>query len=178
MVARLDPMKDHMTFLAAATLFSKMYPDAYFVCVGDGSVGYRNDLLSSAESISLGSRIIWAGEYRDVCAAYNAFDIVTLTSSFGEGFPNVIGEAMACARPVVATDVGDAALVLGDHGARVPPRRPDLLAQAWSRMQQRLQTDGDALCAAARARVVEKFSVEAMVEASERVFSDLCDKSK
>jgi glycosyltransferase involved in cell wall biosynthesis len=174
MVARLDPMKDHMTFLAAAALFSKIHADARFVCVGDGPAAYRSELSSSAESIGLGSRIIWAGESQEVSAAYNAFDIVTLTSSFGEGFPNVIGEAMACARPVVATDVGETARVLGDHGELVPPRRPDLVAQAWSRMRQRILAEGETLGTTARAHVVDNFSVEAMVERSEKVFANLC----
>jgi glycosyltransferase involved in cell wall biosynthesis len=79
---------------------------------------------------------------------------------------------------VVATDVGEAALVVGDHGEVVPPRRPDLLAQAWSRMRRRILANGEAHCTAARARIVEKFSVEAMVETSEKVFFDLCARTK
>ena len=67
-------------------------------------------------------------------AAYSAFDVATLSSSFGEGFPNVIGEAMACRRACVVTPSGDSAHVVGDTGIVVEPRNPEALASGWRRM--------------------------------------------
>ena len=64
-------------------------------------------------------------------AVYNAFDIATLASAFGEGFPNAVGEAMACGIPVAATDVGDVRSIAGSSGEVVPPKNPDLLCAAW-----------------------------------------------
>src|SRR5262249_33434665 len=128
MVARLDPMKDHAGFIAAAAAFAQQHADARFVCVGDGPPAYRRDLATMADARGLGERLVWAGEVNDLRAVYNAFDVATLPSAFGEGFPNAVGEAMACGVPVVATDVGDIRLMLGDSGEVVPPRRPDLLA--------------------------------------------------
>ena len=63
---------------------------------------YRDELAALARSLGLGDRLVWAGENGNLNAAYNAFDIATLSSAFGEGFPNVVGEAMACGIPVVA----------------------------------------------------------------------------
>src|SRR5262245_56352612 len=95
-VARLDPMKDHANYLRAAAEFARDHPEARFVCVGDGPPKYRDELEALARSLGLEDRLLWAGESGNVIAAYNAFDIATLPSAFGEGFPNVVGEAMAC----------------------------------------------------------------------------------
>ena len=104
--------------------------------------------------------------------ACNACDLATLTSSFGEAFPNVVGEAMACGVPVVATDVGDTRSIIGASGEIVPPQRPDLLSAAWERMRLRLGSDSR-LLEAARAAIVGRFSVDQMVERTEALLSDL-----
>lgn len=94
-------------------------------------------------------------------AVYSALDIVS-SSSFGEGFANVIAEAMACERPCVVTDVSDSARIVGSTGEVVPPRNPDALAEAIVRMLDRLKASPDLGCQA-RARIVAEFSVERMV---------------
>ncbi|HEY6994616.1 MAG TPA: glycosyltransferase, partial [Xanthobacteraceae bacterium] len=146
-VARLDPMKDHASLLRAAAGFARENPDARFVCVGDGPL--RVELERLANSLALADRVVWVGEIADARAAYNAFDIATLASAFGEGFPNVVGEAMACGIPVAATDVGDVRLVVDAQGEVVPPKDPDALRAAWGRLRQRLARE-PSLRAAAR----------------------------
>lgn len=174
MVARLDPMKDHATFLAAAGAFARAQPAARFVCVGDGPAGYRSHLEDLARRRGLENRIVWTGEMSANRAVYSAFDIATLSSAFGEGFPNVIGEAMACGTPVVATDVGDVALIVGDCGEVVPPRRPDSLSAGWSRMRERLGGDHADLQAKIRTRIVEHYDINRSVERTEQVLAALC----
>lgn len=172
-VARLDPMKDYENFLAAAASFTRDHSDAIFVCVGDGSEEYRKHLLHHARELGIADRIRWTGELVDVRSAYNAFDIATLSSRI-EGFPNVIGEAMACGIPVVATDVGDTALIIGNHGETVPPERPDLLSAGWSRLRHRLTLE-PGLRMAARNCIVANYSVDAMVDRTEKLFTALCN---
>jgi glycosyltransferase involved in cell wall biosynthesis len=111
--------------------------------------------------------MIWTGAQPAGHAAYNAFDLATLSSAFGEGFPNVVGEAMACGTPVAATDVGDSGVVIDGCGEVVAPRDPALLAEAWLRLRARLAREGEALRQAARARIVDHYSVEGMVRQSE-----------
>ena len=173
MVARLDPMKDYAGFIAAAAAFAQKNPDARFVAVGDGASAYRRELANVAEAHGLGGRLVWAGEASELRPVYNAFDIATLSSAFGEGFPNAVGEAMACGIPVVATDVGDIRLVIGDCGEVVPPRRPDLLAEGWMRLRSRARENPD-LRAEARARILRLFDVNTMVDKTEQVLSALC----
>jgi glycosyltransferase involved in cell wall biosynthesis len=174
MVARLDPMKDHPTFIAAAADFARQHPDSRFVCVGDGPPAYRRQLETLARSHGLDGRILWAGESAVTREVYNACDIATLSSAFGEGFPNVVAEAMACGVPVVATDLGDNAVIVGDRDAIVPPRQPQLLSAAWARMRERLARASTPLRADLRTRIVQHYSVDTMVEKTEDVLSALC----
>lgn len=171
-IARLDPMKDHATFINAAAQFAQSNPDAHFVCVGEGEASYREKLKHLAQSSCLNGRLFWAGEVADMKAAYNAFDIVTLSSAFGEGFPNVLGEAMACGVPVVATDVGDARLIVDDFGEVSPAGNARLLCAGWMRLRERLARD-KSLPAAARQFIAESFSVDTMVSRTETVLSAL-----
>ena len=172
MVARLDPMKDHPTFLAAAAEFAQDNPDAMFVCVGDGPAAYRDELIARGRSLGLATRILWAGETGDLRGAYNAFDVATLSSSFGEGFPNVVAEAMSCGIPVAATDLGDVRTIVDAFGEVVPPQRPDQLAMAWRKLRRRL-TQEPGLPAGARDAIVTRFSIDEMVRRSEVALSRL-----
>ena len=172
MVARLDPMKDHANFLRAASIFMEKDKNARFVCVGDGAEAYRGELRRMAQSFGISDQVIWAGDRVAIKDAFNAFDIATLSSAFGEGFSNVVGEAMACGIPVAATDVGDNRLVIEECGEVVPPHNPELLSAAWSRLAERLR-NSDGLRAAARQRIVNHFSVERMVVSSERFIESL-----
>jgi glycosyltransferase involved in cell wall biosynthesis len=170
--ARLDPMKDHANLLQAAASFARENSDARFVCVGDGPAGYRLRLTTLAESLGLADQVVWVREVRDMKAAYNAFDIATLSSAFGEGFPNMVGEAMACGVPVAATDVGDVRLITGELGEVVPPKNPDLLCAAWRRLRQRVAQD-PGLRNNARERIVTNYSLETMVRRTEGALGQL-----
>jgi glycosyltransferase involved in cell wall biosynthesis len=171
MVARIDPMKDHGNFLRAAAAFLATCPTARFVCVGDGDAAYRRSLVQQAEALELGGAVIWAGERHDLAAVYSALDIATLSSAFGEGFPNVLGEAMACGTPVVATDVGDSSVILGDAGIVVAHGDPGALAEGWRAMAARVGADRAGASAAARTRIVERFSVARLVDRTERALT-------
>ncbi|TKB63784.1 MAG: glycosyltransferase, partial [Nitrospira sp.] len=121
LVGRLDPMKGHETFIKAAALLSQQRDNIRYICVGDGPEVFKRKLVALSEEVGLGHRLIWASAGDDVGAIYNALDLVTSCSSYGEGFSNVIGEAMACGRPCVVTDVGDAKRIVGDTGYVVVP---------------------------------------------------------
>lgn len=170
-IARLDPMKDHRIFLKAASLLAKGRDDVRFVCVGDGPEPYKSELKKLSHELGLEGKLIWAGTHQDMPAVYNAIDIVTSSSSFGEGFPNVIGEAMACGVPCVATDVGDSALIVGDAGVVVPPKNPERLASGLRALLEKGCADGGEK---ARSRIIEHFSLNSMVQMTEEI---LCQRA-
>lgn len=167
LVARLDVLKDHPSFLRACALLAQQHDELRFVCVGAGTVAYRAELAALAVELGISARLIWAGARQDMSAVYSALDVVC-SSSISEGFPNVIGEAMACAVPCVVTDVGDSARVVGALGEIVAPHNAVALAGALARMLARIETDTD-LGSRARARVIEEFSVDRMVLRTEHV---------
>ena len=156
-LARLDPMKDHATFLRAAKMMAEVSPNLHFLCVGEGPE--REKLVALAEKLGIAHRVSFTGE-ADSASALNAFDIACSTS-ITEGFPNAIAEAMACGKPCVVTDVGDSALIVGDHGLIVSPRDPDALARAVLRQVESLPASGHS---AARQRIVDHFSLDASIE--------------
>ena len=123
LIARVDPKKDHATFLEAAVRAAARSAKLRFVLIGLGSEG-----LPVPDPIA--ERVVALGRRSDLPRLMRGLDAVVLSSAFGEGFPNVIGEAMASALPTVVTDVGDAAELVGPAGLVVPPQAPDALAEA------------------------------------------------
>ena len=161
-VARLHPMKDHPTFLAAAEELVTKFPRARFALVGEGSPEYQAELERRCTP-PVASRTIWAGHRADMTAVYSAVDVVVLSSKFGEGFPNVVGEAMSCQTPCVVTDVGDAARVVGECGTVVAKQSPRELAEALGALASLPAEDFRALGTAARQRIENNFSVASLV---------------
>jgi glycosyltransferase involved in cell wall biosynthesis len=164
-VARLDPMKDHNTFLEGAARLAARIPSARFVAVGGGSPEYERSLRQRAAALGLENRLHWAGARNDMPAVYSALDVSTSTS-IGEGFPNAVAEAMACGTPCVVTDAGDSAWITGELGEVVTPRDPDALADAWVRV---IAQPAAWPSNKHRERIVREFSVERLVTDTERL---------
>ena len=151
-------MKDHPTFLRAAALLAAEHADVRFVCVGGGTAELSDRYRALASELGLDEKLVWTGARDDVAATYNALDVATLSSAFGEGFPNVVAEAMATGKRCAVTQVGDAALIVGDLGIAVPPRDPRALADAIGQLLRLDDEQVQSLQRRARERIIEKFS--------------------
>ncbi len=172
LVGRLDPMKDHQTFLRACALLVQRLPHLRFVCIGEGPQAYQRMLKDQAQALNLTDYLIWSGTRLNMAPVYNGLDILCLTSAFGEGFPNVVGEAMACGVPCVVTDVGDAARIVGPTGEVVALRDPKALYAAISRMLIRIERDSS-LKLQTRARIVDNFKLELLTRRMEQLLQGL-----
>jgi glycosyltransferase involved in cell wall biosynthesis len=174
MVARLDPMKDHRTFLVAARLFAADHPGARFVCVGTQPAAQWQAFEPEWRASGLAGRLLWVPPRDDMPAVMNALDALTLCSRFGEGFPNVLAEAMACGVPVVTTTVGDAASVVGDCGTVVPIGDAPAIVDAWRRLTALPALQAAELSARSRDRIVTQFSLDQMVDRLIELYDRLC----
>lgn len=156
LVGRFHPMKDHAGFVTAAATLANALPNARFLIVGRGVTRPEAGVLGAIDNAGISGRTLVLEERADMVAVFNAVDVACSSSAWGEGFSNVLGEAMACGVPCVATDVGDAREIIGATGAVVPARDSAALAAALQRM---LSGDRSALGASARKRVMERFSI-------------------
>ena len=172
LAARFDPMKDHETFCAAVALVDAGLP-LRFVLVGRGTEPSNAALRSVIERYGVAARIACMGERLDLTDLFSALDAVTLSSAFGEGFPNVIGEAMAFQLPCVTTDVGDAAEIVGDTGIVVARRNPRQLSEAWLRLLWLGAAERAALGRRARERIAAHYSLDGVVDRYETLYDEL-----
>lgn len=172
LVGRLDPVKDHRTFLSAASRLAQVRSDVRFVCVGDGDPQYGRQMQQFAATLGIDDRVHWVPARADMPAVYNALDVACVSSN-SEGFPNVLAEAMSCGIPCVATDVGDVAWLLARPASIAPVGDAHGLAD---RMQSLLELDAVRSATIAREereRVVMHFSVTSLVSNTERALSSL-----
>jgi len=175
LVARLDSKKDHANFLKAAALLAAERTGVRFVCVGADGRQDRRELQAMAQDLGLGERIIWPGYSDRVEAVYPALDVNTLSSAYGEGFPNCIAEAMAAGVPCVVTDVGDSARIVGDYGSVVPPRDPAALAGGWRRLLDLSDDDKESLARNCRTTIQDNYSQSVMVQKMASMYTELAN---
>ena len=157
-VARVDPTKDHETFLAAMAEL----PQLRALLVGAGT-----------ENLPAAANVVRLGRRDDVPRLLAAADLVISSSRFGEGFSNAIAEGMACGLPAVATDVGDAGRIVGDSGIVVAPNDPPALAAAIRSLAAEPPAMRTARGVRARARVVENFSLPRAIERWQELYASV-----
>ena len=173
MVGRFHPQKDHIGLLEAISVVKMQRSDFRFMLVGRGCSHDNLILMNEINRRNLGSHIVLLGQRTDINYVMNGLDIHVLSSSYGEGFPNVLAEAMACGTPCVATDVGDTASIIGDAGWIVPPDDPVGLAEAMLSAIHERVSDEDRwqdLCNACRLQVVDQFDIKRMIDAYHAVW--------
>jgi glycosyltransferase involved in cell wall biosynthesis len=170
--ARLARQKDHATYLTAARLAADAEPRLAFLAAGQGVS------KTALERLGPGSPVVALGERADVTTLMEAVDAVTLTSAYGEGCPNGLGEAMARAVPVIATTAGGVGELLGDGGLTVAPRDARALANAYLAFARMTPSARAALGAAGRRRVEAQFSFDRFVSDHVRAYEALVEETR
>ena len=159
-IGRFHPMKGFETFLAAAGRVAarERGGETHWVLAGRQVELENSSLRAALEAAALGGRVHLLGQRRDMPTLLAALDGCCSSSHFGEGFPNIVAEAMACGVPCVVTDVGDSAAVVGDTGIVVPPADEAALAAALTELLGLTSAQRRDLGRGARRRIEEKFS--------------------
>jgi len=172
-VGRLHPIKGHRYMVRGWPLVTARFPAARMILVGPATPAQRAAIEREVSRTGCAGSVVIAGPRHDVPRLLGAMDVV-VAPSLAEGFSNVVLEAGAAGRPVVATRVGGnpEAIVDGETGLIVEPRDPGALARAIVALLEdpaRRARMGEA----ARRRVSDLFTVGRMIEAYEKLYSSL-----
>lgn len=175
MIARLDPMKDHLTMFKALRLIIDKGKQVELHIYGDGPDVYRQMLRERCVEIGIKDYVYWHGWTDNVWDTLSEIDIL-VSSSYGEGMSNTILEAMVSGRIIIATDVGDSKKMLleGSNkcGFIVPAKSPESIAHV---IEMILDDPEDALQRAEQAKIVAEkcFRIESMVEQYVSLYNEL-----
>ncbi|MTI00863.1 glycosyltransferase [Roseibium sp. RKSG952] len=163
--ARFHPQKDFGTFFRAFADARRKVPDLKARLAGDGVTSDNPEIREMLSTNDLPSdSVALCGDLSDMTDFYNSIDALVL-SSRTEGFPNVIAEAMSFGRPVVTTDVGDSALIVGDNGYVVPMRDPDAMAEAMVQTANWPAETYQSKSREAQDRIARRYSLTAIADA-------------
>ena len=173
LVARFHPQKDHSTFFAAARRLHRTCPDAHFILCGDGITWENPELAAEADQAGLRGCCHLLGRRSDMSFIQAALDFASSSSSTGEGFPNVLGEAMASGVPCAVTNVGDSARIVGETGRIVPPGDPEALVRAWEDLLGLPPEARTALGVAARDRIARQYSLPAIAARYSALYDEI-----
>jgi glycosyltransferase involved in cell wall biosynthesis len=122
-VGRLFPDKGHEYLLKALPIILKEFPNTIVLIVGDGDKGYEVKLKNMSRKLGIHQHVQFCGYIKNIKKIYNIIDVFVMPSLM-EGIPNVILEAMAFGKPIVATDVGGIPALIkdGETGILVKPK--------------------------------------------------------
>ena len=171
-VARYDPKKDHLSLIKALSLIQLKNIDFFCVLVGTNVNQNNIKLISEIKKFKLTNYVRLLGQNNNIGQIMNGIDIYVQSSSYGEGFPNVVAEAMACGTPCVATKVGDAGFIVGKNGWIVTPNSPVKLAKSIEKALCEIDSHNwNKRCSKARLRIKKNFNITKMIKLYDEVWN-------
>lgn len=174
LVARFDSQKNHKGFFDAARMLVHRVPEVYFMLVGTGINWENKDLVAFIGSQELTDSVRLLGQRDDIPRLTAALD-VAVSASWGEGFPNTIGEAMACEVPCVVTDVGDCAEIVGETGWVAAPGDAAALSHGMYAALTLPGPERARIGSMARARIADRYAIATVVDQYESLYRSLSD---
>lgn len=176
-LGRFNRDKDQENFVRAAGRLAQQNAQVRFLLVGRDLDAGNIELESWITQTGYADRFVLLGERTDVPVCLAAMDIFCL-SSRTEGFPNVVGEAMAMALPCVVTDVGDAAILVSDTGVVVPKEDFVALALGLSKVLEMTVGARQQLGQQAKSRIHAEFTMERARERFETLYRQIIEKGQ
>ncbi|MDR0672860.1 MAG: glycosyltransferase [Zoogloeaceae bacterium] len=173
MIGRFDPQKNHQGFFMAAGFLRERFSEARFLLAGSG-VDSQNEVLREAMTQNgVNAHTHLLGLRTDIPAIMASLDVLVSASSYGEAFPNVLGEAMSCGVPCAVTSAGDSAFIVGDTGKVVDIGDMRGLADALAFLLSLPPAERADLGARARKRVAACFEIGSIVRQYEDSYARL-----
>jgi glycosyltransferase involved in cell wall biosynthesis len=173
LIGRWHPQKNHAGFFSAAAALHLRRPDVHFLLAGHG-VDNANQTIQRALAVNgLTAVTHLLGLRDDIRRLMAGLDVLASSSSYGEAFPLVLGEAMASGVPCAVTNVGDSAYIVGDTGRVVSVGDMEGLAHAIHSLLEMPAEASWALRVRARARITERFEISAVVRRYEQFYREL-----
>lgn len=176
LAARFHPQKDHGAFFKAARIVADARPDVYFLLCGEDVNDKNVELAAMIDAAGVRDRCRLAGQRSDMPDIHASIDIASLTSRGGEGFPNAIGEAMATGATCVVTDVGDAALMVGDTGRVAQSGDVAELAAGMLSLLGLRDEERGALGHRARQRIAARYDIGQFHDRYEALYQQLANR--
>lgn len=174
-VARYDKQKNHLGFLKSASAVLKKLPDTRFVFAGHDVDYHNKELITQISQENLSQAIFLLGERSDVASLLASIDLLVLPSSYGEGFPNIVGEAMACGIPCVVTDVGDSAELVHNPRLIVSPNNADAFSDAIISLLQLPSYERTIIGKSARERILKNYEIKKITKIYEKSYLELME---
>ncbi len=155
-IARFDPQKDHETLIKSFQYLKKEYKRTKLILIGKNTdkIPIPNEIINDVISL---------GERSDIPLLMQAANLVVLTSAYGEGFPNVLGEALATGTHCIATDVGDTRMLLSEVGTVIPPKNPEILFEEIRNCIENEKISSESEKHKRRKFIIDNFSIEKIV---------------
>jgi glycosyltransferase involved in cell wall biosynthesis len=172
-IARFHPVKNHAALFDAMARLCERTPRLRLLAVGHGMTADNSELQALIPE-SIRGRCLLLGRRSDIPKLTAALDIAC-NISVSEGFPNAIGEAMACAVPCVVTPTGDSPSIVGETGLVCKSASAADITDALDEMLSMSVDARRRLGCAARARVEEKYSLEAVVQQYEDLYEEVLE---
>lgn len=176
-IGRFNPVKDQHNFVKAAGILTKQHSNLRFLMIGRGLDRYNTQLVKWIEETGQADKFVLFGERSDIPVCLAVMDVFCMHSRT-EGFPNVLGEAMAMAKPCVATDVGDASLLVGNAGVLVPPGSPSALADGIEKLLSFSEVQLEEIGFSAQQKIYNNYTIDIARKRYESLYRELVDASE
>jgi glycosyltransferase involved in cell wall biosynthesis len=171
-VGRFDPLKDYYNFISSAKILLEENKFVKFIMIGNGLTNSNKKLMGWIDSEGLSDNFTLIGEVDCVNKYLSIIDIYCM-SSYKEGFPNAICEAMLMKIPCVSTSAGDSTAIISDTGFVVPVKSPVKLSKALLNMINFGDKKRVLLGELARSRIIDKYSIEKILDQYISVYKEI-----
>lgn len=170
-VGRYHPLKNHENLLRSFSHLQQKHKECYLILCGN-NVDLRNEQLNSLLFKLELTNVLMLGDRRDIPSIMKSFDALLLPS-FSEGFPNVLGEAMATGLPCIVSDVGDSKSIVGQTGYIIENNDVKGLIDCLERFINLSYSGRQKLSLLARTRITDSFSIQAISRNYDTIYSNL-----